>query len=212
MAVGKTETANPALLTWVLGLWARIRAVFSAIAVALPFALSSAPAPSQTQPSGEAITEIAAHSRLLAQFDTIARLSEELVFWQSVAILGAQNGWEFSYNTQGTQPWPWTLRLYNALDETQIEIVRASQAISRSGAATEADRAAAATLMSQHERLRDLSGEIHALLLDDRTADAAALYEEHTIELRRDLANQAYSASEEIRRRANRIALEARLE
>lgn len=155
----------------------------------------------QTADPKETLREIAGQSALLAEYDTLYRVSEELAFWQSVALLGAENGWQLIYSEGSTaNRWPYTLRLYNALDEVEIEAKRAALGIARSRVATPEQLQAGADLYEKHLQLRITATDLHALLLDGRVPEAAALYHDQTLPLRRQIANEAYSASSEIRK------------
>lgn len=162
-------------------------------------------------PQDEIIQMMARQTALIESFETIGRLSEELVFWQSVATMGQVHGWEFSYNTGGGNEQSYTLRLYNSLDESGIEAVRAMQAIERNAAATGEDRSNAATINDMHLALRDLATQVYDHLLADDTDAAAALFEAEVLALRRRIATRVYSAGDAIRDRTARIALDARL-
>ena len=101
------------------------------VCLALLF-LSSIPLAAQPRDAKDAVQEIAALSTDMTQFATLLRLSEDISFWQSVSIMGAEYEWNFSYDTQGAEVFAWTIRLYNALDESLFEGIAASQAIARS--------------------------------------------------------------------------------
>ncbi|MBT8459688.1 MAG: hypothetical protein KJN60_08470 [Boseongicola sp.] len=97
-------------------------------------ALSAQPMQLIAQPRepAEAVQEIAGLTADMTQFATILRLSEDLAFWQGVSIMGAQNDWEFSKNSEGTEIWAWTYRLGNSLDKSLYDGNQASLAIARS--------------------------------------------------------------------------------
>ena len=101
------------------------------------FALGPVATSAQSKSPYDVIKEIAGHSTALEHIDTIYRLSEELVFWQSVALMGEEFDWEFSNNTAGTEIMNWTFRLENARGEAEIEAKRAAIAISRNKYLTE---------------------------------------------------------------------------
>ncbi|MBT8456784.1 MAG: hypothetical protein KJO15_11855 [Alphaproteobacteria bacterium] len=86
----------------------------------------------QPREPAEAVQEIAGLTADMTQFATILRLSEDLAFWQGVSIMGAQNDWEFSKNSEGTEIWAWTYRLGNSLDKSLYDGNQASLAIARS--------------------------------------------------------------------------------
>lgn len=159
----------------------------------------------------DAVQEIAAQSSLLTHIDTIYRLTEELVFWQSVAVMGGAFDWEIIYNAQEAVMFPWTYPLYNALDEAEIEAVRAAKGIARSKIATEVDKRAGEDLFAQHLEMRAVANEIQVALKDGRTAEAAALFETRTLALRREIANAAYSASARLRKNISSTALKVRI-
>ncbi len=142
---------------------------------------------------GASFEAVVAQAALADEFDALYRLCEELVFWQGVAIMGAQNGWTFSYNTAGTEIEEWTYRLYNARDETAPEAKRAYLNIQRSRVASDDQKAAAAVLFSGYEQLNETAGRVFDLLAANRDAEAAAVFEAETLQLRRDIANHAYS-------------------
>ena len=74
---------------------------------------------------------MAANVKVLGQVDTIYRLREELVFWQSVAIMGDEFGWVLDYNVQGSANEAWTIRLDNALGDSETEAVNTARALKR---------------------------------------------------------------------------------
>jgi hypothetical protein len=172
---------------------------------------ASNPAQAQGTVPVEAVVALGEEARLLAHFDTLYRLTEELVFWQSIAIMGADRGWEFNYNSSGEMRQPYTFRLYNALDESAIEAARAANAIARDRAATEGDQTAAAALYQQHLALRAHAEAIYQHLLAGDADAAAAIFEAEVIALRREIANAAYSRSAFIRERVADGVMDARL-
>lgn len=176
--------------------------------LALPLAAQS----DDSLPQDEIIQRIAQQTALIENIETIGRLSEGLVFWQGVARMGGAFDGEFSYNAGGENVVHWTLRLSNALDKTEIEIVRAMQAIERSSAASEEDRANAAAINHMHSTLRELSWQIYEHLIADETDAAAAIFEAEIIPLRRQIAGRGYSAGDATRDQTSRMALDARLD
>jgi len=147
----------------------------------------------------EAIKEIAAKSTALEHIDTIYRLSEELAFWQAVALMGEEFDWSFSYNSGGTDPQRWTLRLENARGDGELEAKQAAIAISRSKYLTEQQKRQADEIFQLYTRMSDISVDLRNLLISGQITDAADMYESQSLELRRRIAGLAFSASQELR-------------
>lgn len=178
----------------------RTLAMLVLLAAAPPSHAQTVGAPSPLREMGDEVT-------LAASFDTLYRLSEELVFWQSVSIMGGVYDWRVEYTAGGRDQIAWTLRLYNALDESEIEAIRAGQAIARNRVASAEDKAAGAGLLAHHVALRGHAQTVHDLLLEGQPEAAAAHFQEHTLPLRRQIANLSFSTQRTIR---NRIASAAR--
>lgn len=157
-----------------------------------------------------AIKEIAGRSTALTQIDTIYRLSEELVFWQGVALMGAEYEWEFSYNTSGSVQMNWTIRLENARDDGEIEAKRAGIAISRSKYVSDDQKKEVSELYGDYMQMNANAREIHKHLIDGDMTGAANVFEGQTLELRRDITGAAYSVSQELRRNIADIARNTR--
>ena len=147
----------------------------------------------------------------MLQIATVLRISEDIAFWQSVSIMGAQNDWEFTYSGEGNESFPWTLRLYNILGDTLREGVLASQGIARSRVLSEEEKRAFDALFAKYETLRELGEKVHALLVDGNLVLALAIYENEVIQLRRDIAIAAASSSIMIRDRIKEIELDVLL-
>ena len=161
--------------------------------------------------AGAAIKEMAAQTAAISNINTISRVSEDLAFWQSVAILGGANGWTFSYNTEGTEQLAWTLRLATVLGDSENEIVRAQKALSRIKIFDDNQKAAVLDLYQDHERLRSVSEQVHSLLIETKGDEATLLYEAKTIQLRRDIASTVYSLSSSLSKANGKMALKARV-
>lgn len=187
------------------------KSVYKALAVMIVLALSPIPASSQSTDPKAATQEIAALSVDMTHFDTIRRVAEDLVFWQSVAIMGGEYGWTFTYSGQGTNVEQWTYRLYNSLDETIQEGVRARQAIARSRVLTEDEKARGAEIFAKYEELRTVAEETYNLLRADDVNAAAALFEEQILGLGREITRAVASNQIVLRDRIKRIALDVRL-
>ncbi len=146
-----------------------------------------------------AIKEIAGQSSALEHIDTIYRLSEELAFWQGVALMGEEFDWKFSYNTAGTDPQRWTIRLENARGDGEFEAKQAATAISRSKYLSEEQKQKADELFQLYTRMSVISVDLRMFLLEGQIAEAANMFETQSLELRRRIAGLAYSASQELR-------------
>jgi len=166
----------------------------------------------QTRDAKDAVQEIAALSTDMTQFATLLRLSEDISFWQSVSIMGAEYQWKFNYDTQGSDVFAWTYRLYNTLDETLSEGIAASQAIARSRVLTVEEKEAGKALFAQYEEMRGYGETVHRLLKDGNVSEASEIYEAEVIQLRRDISISATSAVILLRDRIKRIALDVRLD
>jgi hypothetical protein len=125
--------------------------------------------------------------------------------------MGAEYGWEFNYDAQGAEVFPWTYRLYNTLDETLSEGIAASRAIERSRTLTDEEKRAGKALFAQYEEMRTHGEQVHRLLKAGDVAAASGLYETEVIQLRREISISASSAAIQIRDRIKKIALEVRL-
>ncbi len=180
-----------------------------AVVVAMTFFPLSASA-QPTDPK-DAVKEIAALTADMAHFDAIRRVAEDLVFWQSVAIMGGEFGWTFAYNSQATEIEEWTYRLYNSLDETLPEGIQSRQAIKRSRVLTDEEKQRGEELFLMYEEMHSVAQEVYVLLKDDDVASAAALFEERTLNLRREISRAAASSQITLRDRIRRKALDVRL-
>ena len=183
------------------------------LVVILLLALSSQSMQATAQPRepANAVQEIADLTEGMAQFATILRLSEDIAFWQGVAIMGGQYDWEFSKNTQGTEIFSWTYRLTNSLVQTLNEGIRASQSIARSRVLTDEEKQAGKDMYSDYKRMRALGEEVNRLVREGNIAAASALYESEVLQLRRDISGAAASNAAVLRDRVKRIALDIRL-
>ncbi len=179
--------------------------IFLAMGVCL-----AVPASADEDPKKLALASLSEMAKLQEQLDTLYRVSEELVFWQSIAIMGADHGWEYNYSLNGTDIQKYTLRLYNALDESENDAVRAIQTIRRSKTVDENTLSTAEELYTLHLDLRSAGQEILTLLRAGNTADAATIFQSRVLEQRRRVAGLSYSAQSQIRSDARKIALKAR--
>jgi hypothetical protein len=157
------------------------------------------------------VQELAELTTDMTRFAAIVRLSEDISFWQGVAIMAAQNDWEFKYSRGGKQSFEWTLRLYNSLDESLTEGIAASLAIARSGVLTDEDKRSWNDLYKQYETMRGLGEETYRLLKEGNVKAASDAYHAEVIQLRRDISGAAASSIIVIRNRVNQIALDVRL-
>lgn len=146
---------------------------------------------------------------LLSQFRQLERYSEELVYWQTMAILGGSYDWKFQYSLGGPEDERHTLRLYNALDETQVEAIRAMQAIRRSRSATSSNLAVAEAIYLKHLEMREIANQVLALLRNREAEAAADLYRERAFPLRKDILNASYSVTREIETRIAAVSRQA---
>ncbi|MEP1202077.1 hypothetical protein [Tateyamaria sp.] len=178
------------------------------------FFVSLLMAPATTLAQGNdpylAIKEIAGRSTALMQIDTIYRLSEELVFWQSVALMGAQNGWEFDYDASGATQMNWTIRLENARNEGEIEAKRASIAITRNKYLSDDQKREVSELYGDYTQMNANARQIHELLIVGDMTRAAYVFESQTLQLRRDIAGATYSVSQNLRGTISDIARNTR--
>lgn len=177
------------------------------------FGLSLLSNPSAADPRDpkQAVQEIGGLNADMLQIATVLRISEDIAFWQSVSIMGAQNDWEFTYSGEGNQSFPWTLRLSNILGDTLREGALASQGIARSRVLSEEEKRAFDALFAKYETLRELGEKVHALLVDGNLVLALAIYENEVIQLRRDIAIAAASSNIMIRDRIKEIELDVLL-
>lgn len=159
----------------------------------------------------DAVQEISALNADMTHFATILRLSEDIAFWQSVSIMGAEYNWEFNYDAQGALVVAWTYRLYNTLDETLLEGIRASQEIARSRVLRDEDKIAGKSLFAQYEEMRAHGASVHRLLKAGKISEASEIYEEKVIQLRRDISMSATSTTLHLSDRIKRIALDVRM-
>jgi hypothetical protein len=174
--------------------------------------LSTGPLTAQdTAPDRRAqLVEAAGLADYLVQVDTICNLAEELVFWQSVAIMGAEHDWTFDFAND--YPEAFTYRLYNAVDESTISAIRAAQSIGRNQVISEDDLAGAHSIQADFDRMHALANAAHVALIDGRVADAVQLFRDQTLQLRRDIAISCYSVTGAARERLTRLGLDARLD
>jgi hypothetical protein len=175
----------------------------------LGISLLSHAATAEPRDPRQAVQEIAALNADLIHIMSLLRMSEDIAFWQSVSVLGAQNDWEFSYS--GGVNYAWSLRLYETLGASDREGILVSQAISRSTVLTEQERQAFDALFRKYETMRGLGEDMHALLADNNVQDALVLYEAEVLQLRRDIAIAAASSSISIRDRIKEIELDVLL-
>lgn len=189
----------------------KIFLTFTSIVTICALALYSGPATSQSDDANGAVYEIAELNAHMVQFETLQRISEDIVFWQSVAIMGSEYDWTFSYNTGGTEIQDWTVRLYNTLDEVPIEGTRAKQAIARSRVLSDEEKAAGMELFAQFEEMHAIGSEVYQLLRAGDTASASDVFETRTLELRSEIARTAASSLIVLRDRSKKIALDVRL-
>jgi hypothetical protein len=190
-----------------------MKPVLSILSAVVSTGLFFGPAPmaAQTADPLETIIELGAQSTLLSYFDTLYRLTEELVFWQSVSIMGAEYGWDSSYYPESGEIEPYTFNLDNSLEESATDAARAANAIGRSITATEEEQSAAADLYALHLQMRGHAQVIHDLLLQGRINEAADLFDAEVLPLRRQFYNEAYTSSAYIRERVGRTVLDSRL-
>ena len=170
-----------------------------------------APLAAEPRDPKDAVHEIAELNTDMTQFATILRLSEDISFWQSVSIMGAEYGWEFNFDAQGAEVEQWTYRLYNTLDESLSEGIAASQAIARSRVLTEEEKRAGQALFGQYEEMRAHGEQVFRFLKEGKVSSAAEIYETEVIQLRRDISISASSAIIQLRDRIKKIALDVRL-
>ena len=171
----------------------------------------AAPSPAaQPVDQNDALKQIAAQTSALGHIATIYRLSEDLAFWQGVALMGEKFDWDFSYNTEGTEILRYTIRLSNVSDDGEIEAKRASLAISRNRFLTDDEKQGIGQLYSKYTEMLTIAREMHPLLTNKRVSDAASLFETRTLELRRNISRATYSVSSGIRKKIGSTARKAR--
>ena len=169
------------------------------------------PAAAQQSDLSETIQTLSGQARLKDQCDTLKRISDDIVYWQSVAILGATHGWTFAYSGEGSPSVAYTIRLLNTLDESEIFAKRAAQAITRSKVASDEAKAAGALLFEKHLALRQQAQAVYDLLLAGQPENAAFLFRDTVIGLRLEIESGAYSASATIGKDMQDAAMKARL-
>jgi len=169
------------------------------------------PASADSVDPAAAVQELAALNADLVSISTILRISEDIAFWQSVALLGAEHDWEFEYSLGGDERYQWTLRLYNSLDETLTEGIAAARDLARSRALNDDEKRAVQELFNQYESMRATGEQMYHLILDGDVGSAADLYEAEVIQLRRDITTDGGSIYIAIRNRVRQIALDVRL-
>ena len=162
----------------------------------------------QTINPKDAVQEIAALNADIMQIEAIKSISEEIVYWQSVAIMGSEYGWQFEFNDQGANIVEWTYRLYNTLDETALQGVRAKQSIARSRVLTDSEKANFMEIFAKYEEMRVLGEEIYDLLRAGETETASVIFESQTLNLRREISIESASAMISLRNRISDIALD----
>jgi hypothetical protein len=177
------------------------------------FGLSLLSNPSAADPRDpkQVVQEIGGLSADMLQIATVLRISEDIAFWQSVSIMGAQNDWEFTYSGDGNESFAWTLRLYNILGDTLREGTLASQGIARSRVLSAEEKRAFDALFGKYETMRELGEKVHSLLIDGNLPEALEIYENEVIQLRRDIAIAAASSNITIRNRIKEIELDVLL-
>lgn len=67
----------------------------------LGLSLLSSTAIGEPRDPKQAVQEIAGLHADTVHIATVLRISEGIAFWQSVAIMGAQNDWDFTYSGGG---------------------------------------------------------------------------------------------------------------
>ena len=189
-----------------LAAWIR----YAAIAL-VGLGLLSHPSAADPRDPKQAVQEIGGLNADMLQIATVLRISEDIAFWQSVSIMGAQNDWEFTYSGDGNERFAWTLRLYNILGDTLREGILASQGIARSRVLTDEEKHSFDALFGKYETMRELGEQVHGLLVDGNLAEALAIYENEVIQLRRDIAIAAASINITIRDRIKEIKLDVLL-
>ena len=158
----------------------------------------------------EALKQIAAQTSALGHIATILRLSEDLAFWQGVALMGEEFDWSFSYNTDGSEILRWTIRLSNVTENGEIEAKRASLGIARNRYLTDDEKSEIAQLYAEYRQMLAIAREMHPLLIEKNVSKATALFESKVIELRRNISRIAYSASAGITKKIGTTARKAR--
>jgi len=183
----------------------------STAALVAAFACLPVSVGAQDLTAAETMQRMAEQDALLAQFDSLYRLSEELTFWQGVAIMGTQYDWKLAYSMEGGEGFRWTIKLYNALGDMENEAIAARQAIARSKVATEAQKAAGEALFARHLEMRAVAEEVLQLTRSGQAEEAADAFGSVTVPLRREIANAIYSVQREIRSEIASTALKARI-
>ncbi len=166
---------------------------YKAPKILLLIAALAAPMPALAQSNDDPVKEISATAGLIAHLDTIARNSEEIAFWQGVAVLGGAFDWRIDFSADGSETIAPSYRLFNALEESNIETKRAAAALDRSRHLDDETKRAIADISALHSELRDVGETIIRHLENGETKAAAELYWTKGIDLRRALANASYS-------------------
>ena len=172
-----------------------------------------APAAGMAAPTDpkDAVKELAALSADLANIDTLQRITDDLVFWQSVAIMGGEYDWQFSYNSAGTELVEWTIRLSQSLDQTSHEGARAAQSIKRSRVLTDAEKESGLEVYEIFNEIHTHGKDIHTLLRAGDVALAAKIFSDEVIEKRRQFSRSLVSMKIEINERIKDIGFKVRL-
>lgn len=184
--------------------------------IAVAFALMLFPVPgvslaqSPTANAKQIALEIAAHSQFIAQIRVLERSTDELGSKQAFAVLAAVSGWKLYYDLAQASEVPITLRLYNAIDEARIPIIRASQAASRLKTAAPEHHAEFALLLGKVEAFMTASEQLLKLLQEGRTEEAAEHFRDNCIPQRDSIRDTAYSLTATVERAIGQLALEAR--
>ncbi|MEM8973793.1 MAG: hypothetical protein AAGD43_17170 [Pseudomonadota bacterium] len=165
------------------------------------------PAAAQGQDSNQIppLLESAELARFLTQMDELCEMTDEIVFAQSVLLLGHNYGWEiWSNEFAGSGP---AFYLFNVLEETELPAVHIMRDVQRNSSIVDEDRARAESLFTDHKAMRAIGKLVHTLVSDHKANDAAAIYLDQTIPMRRAMRANCYTVAD---RASNRIAQLAR--
>lgn len=172
------------------------------------FLLTSAEA-DEASTDTPAVIESAELVGFLTHMDELCEMTSEIVFAQSVLLLGGEHGWDiWSSEFAGSGP---LFYLFNILEETQLPAIRSIQAVRRNAAITEDDLLRAEGVYAAYTGMAEVGLRVHTLVSEGETDEAAALYLAQTIPMRRQLRADCFTVADGPRQSIASMALDARL-
>ena len=152
--------------------------------------LSIAPSVGVTAPTSPkyAVKKIAALNADLTKLDALQRITDDLVFQQTVSIMGGEYDWHFRYNSAGTELVAWTIRLSQSLDQTSYEGARVAQSIKRRRLLINGQKE---TVLEAYEIISEIHAhgkDIHTLLISEENALAGKNFNDEVIDKRREFS------------------------